>query len=200
MIEQWLGLLSELIAESYWLAPALALLAGILTSFMPCALSSVPLVIGYVGGVGNKDPKRSFKLSLVFALGMAITFTALGTAASLLGKLIGTSGSWWYIALGVLMVLMALQIFEIYNFIPSTYLTDKNTRRGYAGALLTGILGGFFFALRNAGFSRSAGDCSPKRKHSLGRIAVVALLNRAQRAGLGGGDISRFCKQDYIWQ
>ncbi|MGI6732622.1 MAG: cytochrome c biogenesis protein CcdA [Anaerovoracaceae bacterium] len=144
MIEQWLGLLSELIAESYWLAPALALLAGILTSFMPCALSSVPLVIGYVGGVGNKDPKRSFKLSLVFALGMAITFTALGTAASLLGKLIGTSGSWWYIALGVLMVLMALQIFEIYNFIPSTYLTDKNTRRGYAGALLTGILGGFF--------------------------------------------------------
>jgi cytochrome c-type biogenesis protein len=144
MIEQWLGLLSELITESYWLAPLLALLAGILTSLTPCALSSVPLVIGYVGGVGNRDPKRSFKLSLTFALGMAITFTALGTAASLLGKLIGTSGSWWYIALGVLMVLMALQIFEIYNFIPSTYLTNINSRTGYAGALLAGVLGGFF--------------------------------------------------------
>ncbi|NLT48999.1 MAG: cytochrome c biogenesis protein CcdA, partial [Clostridiales bacterium] len=60
------------------------------------------------------------------------------------GRLIGSSSSWWYIALGVLMVLMALQIFEIYNFIPSTYLTDKNSKTGYVGALATGILGGIF--------------------------------------------------------
>ncbi len=144
MIEQWLQLLSEHIQESVWLAPVLALAAGVLTSVMPCSLSSVPLVIGYVGGAGNKDTGRSFRLSLTFALGMAITFTALGTAASLLGKLMGTSGSWWYIALGILMVLMALQILEIYNFIPSTYLTNRNTKTGYAGALLTGILGGVF--------------------------------------------------------
>lgn len=144
MIDQWLQLLSELIQGSFWIAPLLALLAGVLTAFTPCALSTVPLVIGYVGGAGHNDPRRSFRLSLTFALGMAITFTALGTAASLLGKLIGGSGSWWYIALGILMVLMALQIFEIYNFIPSTYLTNKNSRTGYVGALATGILGGVF--------------------------------------------------------
>lgn len=144
MIDQWLQILSELIQGSFWIAPLLALLAGVLTSFTPCALSSVPLVIGYVGGAGHNDTKRSFLLSLTFALGMAITFTALGTVASLLGRLIGSSNSWWYIALGVLMVLMALQIFEIYNFIPSTYLTDKNSKTGYVGALATGILGGIF--------------------------------------------------------
>ncbi len=144
MIDQWLQMLSELIRESFWIAPLLALLAGVLTSFMPCALSSVPLVIGYVGVSANNDTKRAFRLSLTFALGMAITFTALGTAAALLGKLVGGSGSWWYIALGVLMVLMALQISGLYNFIPSTYLTDKTTRRGYAGALMAGILGGVF--------------------------------------------------------
>ncbi|AFV01189.1 MULTISPECIES: cytochrome c biogenesis protein CcdA [unclassified Dehalobacter] len=144
MINLWLETLSTLISESFWLAPILALLAGVLTSITPCALTSVPLVIGYVGGTGNNDPKKAFRLSLAFALGMAVTFTTLGTAASLLGKLIGTSSPWWYIALGVLMVLMALQTWEVYNFIPSTFLTSKTTKKGYIGAFVTGILGGVF--------------------------------------------------------
>jgi cytochrome c-type biogenesis protein len=144
MINGWLETLSQLISQSFWLAPLIALLAGVLTSVTPCALSSVPLVIGYVGGTGNNDPKRAFRLSLTFAAGMAVTFTTLGTIASMLGKLIGTTSSWWYLALGVLMLLMALQTWEVYNFIPSTYLTSKNTRKGYIGALITGILGGIF--------------------------------------------------------
>ncbi len=136
--------LSELIKESMWLAPVLALLAGILTSVTPCSLSSIPLVIGFVGGTGQKDTKKAFKLSLTFALGSAITFTVLGTVASLMGNLIGTSARWWYVVLGILMVLMALQTWEIFNFIPSTYLLSKNKRRGYIGALIGGILGGIF--------------------------------------------------------
>ncbi|KJS88214.1 MAG: cytochrome C biogenesis protein [Peptococcaceae bacterium BICA1-8] len=144
MIDQWLEILSQLISQSIWLAPLIALLAGILTSVTPCALSSVPLVIGYVGGTGNNDPRRAFRLSLTFAIGMAVTFTTLGTIASILGRLMGTSSSWWYIALGILMVLMALQTWEVYNFIPSTYLTSKNTKRGYIGAFIAGILGGVF--------------------------------------------------------
>lgn len=127
-----------------WLAPVMALLAGVLTSVTPCALTSIPLVISYMGGVERNDIRRSFRLSLTFAAGMAITFTVLGTVASLAGKLMGTSASWWYIALGVLMVLMALQTWGIFEVIPSTYLMSKNTKRGYIGALLAGILGGIF--------------------------------------------------------
>ncbi len=144
MINNWLELLSELIQGSYWIAPLLALLAGVLTSLTPCSLSTIPLVIGYVGGGGSDDTKRSFKLSLTFAIGMALTFTGLGVAAALLGRLMGGAGSWWYIALGIIMVMMSLQIFEIINFIPSSYLTNKNTKMGYGGAFITGILGGFF--------------------------------------------------------
>lgn len=143
MVNNLLETLSVLIKQSMWLAPLLALFAGILTSVTPCALSSIPLVIGYVGGTSN-NTKKAFKLSLTFAVGSAVTFTALGTAASLLGKLMGTSSSWWYIVLGVLMVLMALQTFEVYNFIPSTYLISKSTKKGYIGAFIAGILGGIF--------------------------------------------------------
>ena len=143
MINEWLNGISMQINQNMWLAPLLALLAGVLTSVTPCALSSIPLVIGYVGGTSG-EPKKAFRLSLVFAIGAAVTFTTLGTAASLMGKLIGTSAKWWYIVLGILMVLMALQTWEVFNFIPSSYLLSKNTKRGYIGAFLAGILGGIF--------------------------------------------------------
>jgi cytochrome c-type biogenesis protein len=144
MINEWLSTLSKLISESFYLTPFIALIAGVLTSVTPCALSSVPLVIGYVGGTGNNDTKRAFRLSLVFAIGMAVTFTFLGIIASTLGKLMGTSSSWWYISLGILMVFMALQMWEVYNFIPSTYVKNKNMKKGYIGAFVAGVLGGLF--------------------------------------------------------
>lgn len=144
MIDSWLETLSSIIDANMWLAPVSALFAGILTSFTPCSLSSVPLVIGYVGGSANTDPKKAFRLSLVFAFGMTVTFTVLGVIASLAGTLIGASAKWWYIVLGVLMALMALQTWEVYNFIPATYLIGKSTRKGYIGAFIAGILGGVF--------------------------------------------------------
>ena len=42
------------------------------------------------------------------------------------------------------MILMALQMWDIITIIPSTYLSAINKRRGYAGALVAGILGGVF--------------------------------------------------------
>jgi cytochrome c biogenesis protein CcdA len=136
--------LSNLIASSGWLAPLLALVAGILTSLTPCALSGIPLVVGYVGGTGQRSTKRAFLLSIVFAIGAAVTFTVLGVTASLVGRLIGTSTSWWYIALGVLMVVMALQTWGLFEIIPSSYLISKNTKKGFFGAFVAGILAGIF--------------------------------------------------------
>jgi cytochrome c biogenesis protein CcdA len=80
----------------------------------------------------------------VFSIGMAATFTTLGTVASILGRLMQGTGSWWYILLGILMILMALQTWEVYNFIPSTYAISKSTKRGFIGAFFAGVLGGFF--------------------------------------------------------
>ena len=78
--------LSELLKNNFWIAPIISLIAGILTAFTPCSLSTIPLIIGYVGGIGAKETKKAFKLSLIFALGMAITFTILGAIAALIGR------------------------------------------------------------------------------------------------------------------
>lgn len=144
MIDQWLAALGTAITNNFWLAPLFALIAGILTSFTPCSLSSVPLVISYVGGYAGNDVKKAFRYSLVFCIGMAVTFTVLGTAASLMGKLMQGTGYWWYIVLGILMVLMALQTFEMINIIPQSSAMNKNHKKGYIGAVIAGLLGGLF--------------------------------------------------------
>ena len=136
--------ISLLIENNVWLAPFLAFAAGALTSLTPCSVSSVPLVIGYVGGAAGSDTRKAFRLSLVFVLGSALTFTALGTAASTAGMFFMGAASWWYLILGSLMVLMALQTWGIFEIIPSSYLMSKNRKKGYLGAFIAGILGGIF--------------------------------------------------------
>lgn len=144
MMDAWLLSLSRLLRSSGWIAPVLAMVGGLLTSVTPCALSTMPLIIGFVGGTGQKEPGRAFRLSLTFALGSAVTFTVLGVLASAAGRMVSNAGSWWYLLLGTVMVLMALQTWELVTIIPATYLTSKNTRRGYWGAFAAGILGGVF--------------------------------------------------------
>lgn len=144
MIDGWLELLSASIAENMIFAPPLALVAGLLTAFTPCSLTSVPLVIGYVGGTGKESTRKAFRLSLVFSLGMALTFTALGVAASLAGKLLNLSSSGWYLFLGAIMLLMALEVLELFQWMPSFNALSLSTRRGYVGALVAGVLGGLF--------------------------------------------------------
>ena len=42
------------------------------------------------------------------------------------------------------MILMALQTFEVFTFIDFSKIQTKNTKKGYIGALVAGILGGIF--------------------------------------------------------
>lgn len=44
--------LTGLMADNLWAAPVLSLLAGIITSFTPCSLASVPMLLACVGAVG----------------------------------------------------------------------------------------------------------------------------------------------------
>ena len=139
-----LDTLSEVIKNNFWIAPIISLIAGILTSFTPCSLSSVPLVIGYVGGTDSKEPRKAFRLSLVFALGSAVTFTSLGVIATMFGKMFRFTGNWWYLVLAILLIIMVLQLWEIINIIPQNNLLTKNKKRGFIGAFIAGILAGLF--------------------------------------------------------
>lgn len=100
----------DLLATYPLVALGLVFVAGVISSASPCALATVPLVVGYVGGHAGDDRKRAFVYSLAFVIGLATTFTALGAAAALLGQLMGSLGGPWFIVLGLLAVAMGLNL------------------------------------------------------------------------------------------
>lgn len=142
---EWLHTLANLMQESTWFAPLLAVVAGIVTSFSPCSLGSVPVVLACVGGTAGNNTKKAFRLSLVMAGGMAVTFMIFGSLASVIGHFMEGLGSWWFLLLGIVMLLMAIQTWGIYEFLPVRHFCGTNiTKKGYIGAFLAGMLSGVF--------------------------------------------------------
>ena len=130
--------LSQLVGGNLWLAPLIALLAGLLTSLTPCSLSTIPLILGCVGGLNEHEPKKAFRLSLTFAFGSMITFTALGFAASLLGNLLNGLGPWLHLALALLLIAMALQMFGVFELVPEATIKAK-PNKGYRATFMAGL-------------------------------------------------------------
>lgn len=143
MLNNILADIANKIGNAGLLAPLMALLAGFLTSLTPCSLSSIPLIIGYVQGSGKKHDKP-FLLALIFALGMSITFVGIGLVSGLLGRLVGLMPGYLYIVLGVFLILMAIQTWGIYYFVKPTTFINKSKSKSYLGALISGLLAGFF--------------------------------------------------------
>jgi cytochrome c-type biogenesis protein len=130
-----------LISNNMWLALAMAFTAGVVSSFSPCVLSSLPLLIGYVQGTGEQDKKDAFKYSLIFSLGVIITFTVLGVISAVLGRLMSGAGRWWYLFLSFIMFLSGLQLLGILNLSNNTCRIPV-IGRGKVGAFFLGIIGG----------------------------------------------------------
>ncbi len=140
-MESFLANFADILSQNIWLAFVMALIAGIVSSFSPCVLSAVPLIIGYVGGYAGNDKKKAFTYSVVFCIGLALTFTALGAASALLGRLMTGAGGWWYIILGVIMLVVGLELLGVINIMPQA-CNIPGKRRGLIGAFVLGILGG----------------------------------------------------------
>ena len=132
-----------ILSDNIWLAFLMALAAGLVSSFSPCVLASVPLVVAYVGSSAGDDRKRAFIYSLFFCVGLALTFTALGAASALLGKLMTGTGRWWYLVLGVIMTAVGLELLGIIQIMPQVCHVPTE-RKGVIGAFILGILGGVF--------------------------------------------------------
>lgn len=135
----------DLLAVYPLMAFGLVFVAGVISSASPCALATVPLVVGYVGGHAgddvSKNRPRAFLYSLAFVLGLATTFTALGAAAALLGQLIGNIGGPWFIALGLLAAAMGLHLI---GWLPLRLPTLPHWQPKVAGPLGALLLGAVF--------------------------------------------------------
>ena len=128
-----------------WLALVAVFLGGMLTASNPCVLAMIPLMMSFVAG--RKEEKtgvaRALFFSLVFVLGLAITFTALGMIAALAGTLYGeVSGVWNWIVAAVCLA-MGLHLLGVVTIpIPSLGGRLQPKVRGILGSFLLGLLFG----------------------------------------------------------
>jgi cytochrome c-type biogenesis protein len=135
----------DLLQSFSLLGVTLVFLGGLITSLGPCNVATIPLIIGYVGGVHDLPRRRAFLLSLTFAVGLAITFMILGIVAALAGGLFGTTGRMWYYLLAGVCFLIGLQMLGLLKLELPTWFGDMRERvklKGIPGALVLGLVSG----------------------------------------------------------
>ena len=109
-MEGLLSGLGEIIQNQGWFAFPACFLAGIVSSASPCVLAMIPLIIGYVGGYAEGSHKKAIQYSLIFTIGLTITFTVLGIIAGAMGRLFGDVGRFWNYALPVVAILLGVYL------------------------------------------------------------------------------------------
>ena len=142
MIESMLSNIQVIIQSNHSLAFLAVFVGGLISAASPCVLAAIPLIIGYVGGYSEGNKKKAVIYSLVFILGLSVTFTLFGAAASAMGQFLSFAGQWLYIGLAVIAIAMGLQLMSLIS-IPLPFQKTRQVKsRGLWGAFLLGLLTG----------------------------------------------------------
>lgn len=122
----------------------------------PCHLSSIPLLIAYIGGQGKLPVKKAFILSLFFSFGLLITIALIGLVTGILGRILGDIGI--FNRIFVILVAMVFFLFAL-NFLgvlpDFKILKSKNInikKKGLLPSFLIGILFGTILGPCTFGF------------------------------------------------
>ncbi len=142
-MESIFGDIQQLIQSNPWLAVVAVFFGGLLTASNPCVLAMIPLVVSMVAGYQEvANIKKSLVFSLLFILGLSVTFTILGIISGLAGSMFGDVGSFWkYIVVGVCLV-MGLHLLGLFKLNFNLPLSINIKRGGSIKAFFLGLLFG----------------------------------------------------------
>jgi cytochrome c-type biogenesis protein len=135
-------------------APHLALGAafvwGILSILLsPCHLSSIPLIVGFIGEQSNLTTRRAFSISTAFAVGILITIALIGAVTAALGRMMGDVGRYGNYLVAAIFFLVGLHLIGV---IPAPW-----SGPGRVGTKQRGLLAGFVLGLL---FGVALGPCT----------------------------------------
>jgi len=108
--------------------------------FSPCHLASVPLMMGYVAGQGRLvQGREAVGYALAFTSGLFVTIALVGLACAFLGRMLGDVGPYWMVAVGVVLLFVALDMLGLAKCSLTGGLLARFTLRGVPGALVLGL-------------------------------------------------------------
>ena len=146
-------LLHGSLSERPWLALPLLFGAGLATSLTPCVYPMIPITAGVLGGAGSAGVSRgrAVRLSLVYALGLALIYSSLGLLAGLTGTLFGavSSSPWALLLMGNLLLVFGLALLDVFTVNAPARLSGWAAGvvgGSYRGAFLLGATSGLVAA------------------------------------------------------
>lgn len=121
---------------------------GLALNLTPCVYPLIPITIGYFSSQQGGRASRVL-LSILYVIGIAITYSALGVTSALSGRLFGAwlQSSAVLIFFALLMIVLAASMFGLYEIRVPQFITARSGGKGgYAGALTMGLLAGIVAA------------------------------------------------------
>ena len=119
----------------------------------PCHLASIPLIIGYVGGQQELiEGRRATFYAVLFTAGLFTTIAAIGIICSLLGRMLGDIGPYWTIAVGLILIWVALGMMGVSGCSVNGTMMAKLRLKGWSGALVLGLAYGILSGSCTFGF------------------------------------------------
>lgn len=112
------------------LAFLLVFLAGILTSFTPCIFPMLPITLSVLGHhAESRTRMQNFSRSLVYVLGIAVTYSSLGVMAALTGNLFGSALTNKYVLLTLclLFFVMAFSMWGAFELQAPRFIRNRFT-------------------------------------------------------------------------
>src|ERR1700716_3904144 len=110
--------LAQLLSGNPVLALTALFVGGVLTSLTPCVYPMIPITAAIVGGQTAGQPVsrlRPVLLTLMYVVGLALVYSALGVFAGLTGTLFGSvsTNPWLYFAMANVLILAALGMLDV---------------------------------------------------------------------------------------
>lgn len=125
-------------------------LGGLALNLTPCIYPLIPITISFFGGQAEGRTSRAFALSLLYVLGISITYSILGVIAASTGSLLGGAlqNPWVIAFIALVLVGLATSMFGLWEIrMPSFVMRKTGTaKRGWLGALLMGLTVGIVAA------------------------------------------------------
>ncbi|MCR4439733.1 MAG: cytochrome c biogenesis protein CcdA [bacterium] len=128
---------------------------GLALNLTPCVYPVLPLTVSYFASRGEQRRGAAFAAALVYVVGIAIVFSALGLISGLAGRQWGFlfQSPWFVAAIALIVLAMAASMFGAFEItVPSWLLTRVGgAREGMVGGFVMGLTVGLVIAPCAAG-------------------------------------------------
>ena len=126
-----------------------AFLGGLAVSLTPCVFPLIPVTAGYIGLEAAGSRIKGFVFGFIYVTGVAVTYAALGMAASLTGSLFGriSAHPLTHLLVGIIIFIFGLAMFDLFVIPQPRAIRLPSLQKGdIISTFVLGLCSGFVVA------------------------------------------------------